>query len=58
MKIMKPKMYEHNNSIRNAVSKTPHTNRRQEKQDRIGALIVFGIFFGTFIYVLIEHYFN
>lgn len=36
--------------------KTPLTERQKEKLDRIGALIAFGIFFGTFIYVLIEQF--
>lgn len=31
---------------------------QQEKRDRVGAIIVFAIFFGTLIYVLIEHIFN
>ncbi len=55
---MKSKIHGHHKGIRNAMSKTPHPNHRQKKQDRIGALIAFGIFFGTFLYVLIERYVN
>jgi len=54
---MKPKIHEHNTGIRNTVGKTPLRNQ-QEKRDRLGALIVFGLFFGTLIYVLIEQIFN
>jgi hypothetical protein len=36
--------------------KTPLTDRQKEKLDRIGAMIVFGIFFFTLIYTLIERF--
>ena len=34
-----------------------HPDHQQEKRDRVVALIVFGLFIGTLIYVLFEHYF-
>lgn len=37
--------------------KTPLKNNREEKWDRIGAMIAFGIFFFTLAYTLIEHLF-
>jgi hypothetical protein len=37
--------------------KTPLKFSREEKWDRIGAMIVFGIFYFTLAYTLIEHFF-
>jgi hypothetical protein len=36
--------------------KTPLKDRREEKLDRIGAIMVFGIFYFTLAYTIIEYF--
>lgn len=38
------------------IMKTKHNHHRQEKLDRLGAMIVFGLFFGTLVYVILEQF--